>query len=130
MDAEKNAEIGRRLVERRSELAREGDLEIAPLSDDPAKKVDEDAAPLNEMSQVIASSRNVERARQMHEIGSALSRLEEDPTGFGLCEACEVEIPMRRLELMPWARLCIACQSEHEADDLPGGARKHLTDYR
>jgi DnaK suppressor protein len=121
----------RRLVELRDELRREGDLEIEPVRDgeDPTEKVDEDAAPLTEMRQVIASNRNRARARQLQEIAGALKRLDDDPEGFGSCETCDDPIPARRLELQPWARLCIACQSEKEADEAPG-SRKHITDYR
>jgi DnaK suppressor protein len=121
----------RRLIELREALRREGDLEIEPVRDgeDPTQKVDEDAAPLTEMQQVIASNRNRARAKQLQEIAAALERLDDDPEGHGLCESCDEPIPTRRLELQPWARLCIACQSEKEADAAPG-SRKHLTDYR
>jgi DnaK suppressor protein len=33
---------------------------------------------------------------------------------FGLCESCEDDIPVKRLEAVPWARLCIDCAREHE----------------
>ncbi len=130
MSAPTSEEHRNRLVAFRERLRAEGDLEIEPGRDDPTKKVDEDAAPLTEMRQVIASSRNRARTQQLKEIASALRRLDDDPEDFGLCESCEEPIPTRRLELLPWARLCIPCQSEREDDDSPGAARKHLTDYR
>lgn len=117
------------LQRRREELRREGDVDIEPIKDDPTKKIDEDAAPLAEMAQVIASNRNRAHAHQLAQIAEALVRLEEEPEDFGLCESCDEPIPMRRLELMPWARLCAACQQEQETVDGPG-TRKHLTDYR
>ncbi len=131
MDARGIERHRRRLIELRDELRREGDLEIEPVrdGDDPTEKVDEDAAPLTEMRQVIASNRNRARARQLQEIAEALERLAKDPEGVGQCESCEETIPARRLELQPWARLCITCQSEKEADQAPG-SRKHITDYR
>lgn len=121
----------RRLIELREQLRQEGDLEIEPVRDgeDPTQKVDEDAAPLTEMQQVIASNRNRARAKQLVEIAEALERLDDDPESVGVCESCEEPIPPRRMELQPWARLCIICQSEKEADAAPG-SRKHLTDYR
>lgn len=121
----------RRLIELREQLRQEGDLEIEPVRDgeDPTQKVDEDAAPLTEMQQVIASNRNRARAKQLTEIAEALERLDDDPESVGVCESCEEPIPVRRMELQPWARLCITCQSEKEADAAPG-SRKHLTDYR
>lgn len=106
-----------------------GDIEIEAASDgEVVHKVDEDAAPLTEMNQVIASNRNRERTRRLRQIDLALERMREDPEGFGLCEACDEAIGMRRLELMPWARLCIECQAEEEDDG--SGSRRHVTDYR
>jgi DnaK suppressor protein len=122
--------LRRMLLQKREELLREGDLEIEPESDDDtARKADDDARPLAEMNQVIASNRNRERTEQLHQIGEALARLDADPDAFGLCEECDEPIGKRRLELLPWARLCIDCQSAREGDDSPGG-RRHITDYR
>ncbi|MCH9683458.1 MAG: TraR/DksA family transcriptional regulator [Deltaproteobacteria bacterium] len=130
MSTRASDEHRQRLVDFRQRLHAEGDLEIEPSRDDPTKKVDEDAAPLAEMSQVIASSRNRARTQQLQQIEAALRRLEEDPEDFGQCETCDDPIPPRRLELMPWTRLCITCQSERESDGPSGASRKHLTDYR
>jgi DnaK suppressor protein len=33
---------------------------------------------------------------------------------FGACESCLRAIPKMRLQLMPWARYCVDCQSEQE----------------
>ncbi len=118
-----------RLLALRDELRREGSHKIEPVREDPVKKIDEDAAPLTEMSQVIASNRNRSRAVELGKIEAALRRLEEEPEDFGLCESCDEPIPPRRLELVPWVRLCIKCQAEQEDDSKPG-ARRHLTDYK
>jgi DnaK suppressor protein len=37
---------------------------------------------------------------------------------FGICESCQRGIPRMRLQLMPWARYCVSCQSEAE---VPAG---------
>ena len=92
-------------------------------------KVDEDAAPLSEMNQVIASKRNLERTRRLEAIADALDLIGEDPEEYGLCEDCSEPIKRRRLELMPWVTLCIRCAEQRErANDL--GRRRHLTDYK
>jgi DnaK suppressor protein len=119
--------IEARLHALRDEILRAGDMDVAEEID-PTRKVDEDAAPHDEMSRVIASNRNKARTDELREIEAALRRLAEDPEDFGLCETCSEEIPARRLELMPWVRLCIECQQKREAE-LPTG-RKHITDYR
>lgn len=93
------------------------------------RKPDDDMAPLVEMSQVIASNRNRQRALEAREIEAALRRLEHEPDTFGICETCDEPIPLRRLTLRPWTRLCIECQDEQERSDAPRG-RKHITDYR
>ena len=37
-----------------------------------------------------------------------------DRGSFGKCESCQNLIPHLRLDVMPWARYCIQCQSEQE----------------
>jgi len=45
-------------------------------------------------------------------IEAALRKIEKG--GFGRCESCQRTIPRLRLEVMPWARYCIQCQSKNE----------------
>src|SRR5207247_1071713 len=45
----------------------------------------------------------------LYEIGEALKRLEQST--YGLCEMCEKPIRKERLEAVPFARLCVRCQS-------------------
>ena len=125
------ARFRRLLLDKRAALVAEGDVELVPeaADDNTARRPDEDAAPLAEMNQVIASNRNRVRTQQLEQIAEALQRLEDDPDDFGFCEDCGDEIPPRRLELMPWVTLCIPCQETRERDGSPIG-RKHLTDYK
>jgi DnaK suppressor protein len=53
------------------------------------------------------------QARSIHEVQTALARIEDG--SYGLCEQCEEEISAKRLDAIPWARLCVACQSIAEA---------------
>jgi len=119
--------IEARLQALRAEILAAGDEEVAEEID-PVRKPDEDAAPHDEMSRVIASNRNRARTEELHAIEAALERLAADPDEFGICESCEEEIPARRLELMPWVRLCIDCQQAQE-EGRPSG-RRHITDFR
>lgn len=118
-----------KLLGLRDEMVREGDLEIEPgRVDAAAVGTDEDAQPLTEMSQTIASSRNRERTVIMRQINVALARLENEPEMYGLCVECEEPISDKRLDLRPYVELCVECQ---QAKDKPrGGARKSLTDYK
>ncbi len=54
-----------------------------------------------------------QQAHTIREVQLALARIE---TGeYGRCEHCERSIPWKRLEVVPWARLCVGCQSRMEA---------------
>ena len=120
----------KRLLELRAEIIAEGDVEIEPgRQDATAVGSDEDAQPLAEMSQAIASSRNRNRSGVLARVGAALKRLEADPEMFGLCVECEEEISAKRLDLMPYVELCVDCQ---QASDGPRstGSRRHLRDFR
>ncbi len=109
------------------ELTTAGSVRLDPNRTDEVAKTDEDAQPLNEMHQAIASRRNQTRTGSLRDVRAALRKIEETPEDFGLCEECDEEIAPRRLELMPYARFCVKCKSAAEAP--LGGARKNLTDY-
>lgn len=129
MDCAALHKLRERLSARREQLLAEGDIAIEPSRDDNQRRVDEDAAPLTEMSQVIASNRNRARTAELARIADAMARMREDPDDFGVCEGCEEAIPLRRLELMPWVTQCARCQEKQDAEDR-GGKRRHLTDYK
>ena len=120
----------KRLLELKAEILAGGDIELEPgRQDATAVGSDEDAQPLTEMSQAIASSRNRNRSGVLARVVAALARIEADPEMFGLCTECEEPIPDKRLDLMPYVELCVECQ---QASDGPrkAGSRKHLRDFR
>lgn len=47
-------------------------------------------------------------SRLLRDVRSALGRIDEGT--FGTCLHCEEDISRRRLEAMPWAKLCLPCQ--------------------
>lgn len=123
------------LLQRRAELLAEGHVPVEFGQADQgeaALKPDDDAAPLAEMTQVIASGRNRARTAALAAIDDALRRLAADPEEFGVCEACDEPIAAPRLVLVPTATLCAACQNEDEQAmrTRGGNRRRHLTDYR
>jgi len=60
--------------------------------------------------------------RQLYEIDEALRRLYSDSGEFGTCERCGRAIEHDRLRMVPWARYCVACQTElEEAGELNAG---------
>ena len=116
MTSDQRAVIGRRLIALREELLGRGPSRIEPNRRDDATAgvADEDAQALSEMHQVLASQRNAGQADMLARIARASDRLAGDPEGFGLCDECEEEIPFGRLEAMPFATLCAACQAKHD----------------
>jgi DnaK suppressor protein len=52
------------------------------------------------------------RNRRRQAIDEALTRLTEGT--YGICAECGVEISERRLEAVPFAKLCVECQSKEE----------------
>jgi DnaK suppressor protein len=53
------------------------------------------------------------RAQWAREIRAALDRVADG--SYGTCEHCEEPIGERRLDAVPWARMCVQCQAEREA---------------
>lgn len=51
----------------------------------------------------------------LRETRSALRRMESG--GFGTCTVCEEDISLKRLNALPWASLCIACQERADVDN-------------
>jgi DnaK suppressor protein len=52
--------------------------------------------------------------RRLWEIDEALRRLYRNPETFGTCERCRSSIGFDRLEVVPEARFCAACQQAME----------------
>lgn len=46
---------------------------------------------------------------RLHDIERALERI--DGGSYGVCAGCSKDIPPRRLEALPFATLCVSCQS-------------------
>jgi DnaK suppressor protein len=121
----------RKTLERlRAEILQRGPARIEPNRRDPATTgvADEDAQALGEMLQVLASKRNEGQAALVRQIDRALAKIVDEPEDFGLCEVCEEEISPKRLDLVPYATLCVACQAKR--DPKLGASRKKLTDFR
>ncbi|MDP2314320.1 MAG: TraR/DksA C4-type zinc finger protein [Pseudomonadota bacterium] len=130
MTPDQIARVRRRLEELRAEVEGAGNIAVRAEDIGPVPSAaDEDEAPFREMDQSIASSRNRVRADQLLRIAVAERRLEEDPDSFGLCEKCEEPIPPRRLELLPFVRKCVDCQSAAEVRSSKP-VRKKVTDYQ
>jgi DnaK suppressor protein len=58
---------------------------------------------------LLLGDREREKIRNIDE---ALVRLDDGE--YGICEDCEEEIPLGRLKVMPFARLCVKCKADLE----------------
>jgi RNA polymerase-binding transcription factor len=117
-----------KLLALKAEILAEGDVNIEPSAKDPTEVTDEDAQPLAEMNQIIASKRNRARTEVLGRVVRALARIDEVPDEFGLCIECDEPIG-KRLEAMPYVELCVECQQERDGTPK-AGRRRHITDYR
>ena len=58
----------------------------------------------------IFLNRNTIDMKLLREIDDALQRIEQGT--YGVCLECEEPISVKRLEAVPWARYCVACQED------------------
>lgn len=52
----------------------------------------------------------------LKDIQEALERIEDG--SYGVCQECEEPINAKRLDAIPWARLCVPCQEKQEKGQL------------
>jgi DnaK suppressor protein len=90
-------------------------------------ETDEDAQPLAEMLQAIASNRNANQTQLLERTRGALAKVGTDEAG--ICEECGDEIAWGRLRAMPFTPYCVTCQAQKDGPRASPTRRK-LTDYR
>jgi DnaK suppressor protein len=62
----------------------------------------------------VSSRMNGLDYRQLRLVEEALDRL--DAGDYGICLACDEPIAEKRLQALPWARYCVACQDNAGMD--------------
>jgi RNA polymerase-binding protein DksA len=82
----------------------DGGLELLTSSEGLAV---DDQAPLLHEQFVALRQRGMNR-RKLNLIDAALERLNHGD--FGECQECGRDIPLKRLNIIPWASHCVACQ--------------------
>lgn len=96
----------------KQELVEESRRTVHHMQDDLLNLPDpNDRASQEEEFSIALRARDRER-KLLHKIDKALARLASDD--YGYCEACGVEIGLRRLEARPTAELCIDCKHLEE----------------
>ena len=115
MKAQDVENFKRKLLEMRRDLL--GQVEKKKLY---SKEVGEDGIP--DSGDVAAYSYSKEVLMGLGENERTKLRLVEEALGkidegvYGVCERCEEAIPVKRLDLLPFTRYCVQCQSELERE--------------
>lgn len=123
MDEKQRDQIESRLLEERQErLEALADLDErfkermegddGDLTNYPLHMADEGTDTMEQEKQSLMVHKEGE---QLLAIDDALRRLYKEPETFGTCTRCGTEISMERLELVPWAAVCVSCQEEIES---------------
>lgn len=63
-------------------------------------------------------------SRELAKIENALKLIAKGE--YGVCEVCEIQIPLARLQALPYATLCIQCQRQSE---IAGGTYSRTADW-
>jgi DnaK suppressor protein len=97
------------LLKWKSELMQEVDRTVSHMKDEAANFPDPaDRATQEEEFSLELRTRDRER-KLIKKIDSTMERIDQDDYGF--CDACGVEIGIKRLEARPTATLCIDCKT-------------------
>src|SRR5262245_20478063 len=102
------------LLGRRNDLRKKLAGELADLREFKAADSTGDSADaaFESGSDEMASQLAELDARELHQIDRALHRLKQGT--YGVCEGCQVKIPVSRLNALPYTTFCIDCQRERE----------------
>ncbi|MBA4696363.1 MAG: RNA polymerase-binding protein DksA [Legionella sp.] len=112
MNDKQRTHIEKILLAWRQSLMEEVDRTVTQMKDEAANFPDpSDRASQEEEFNLALKARDRER-KLIKKIEDSLERL-LDPD-FGYCEACGIEIGLRRLEVRPTATLCIDCKTLSE----------------
>lgn len=106
---ERLREEGRNLRAHLSSLDEETQIELVPD--------DEGAAAARSLMEDLALDSRERRSQKLNDVEAALHRVGQGT--YGICEHCGKEIGERRLEALPWARLCLPCaegQQSHSSN--------------
>jgi DnaK suppressor protein len=99
------------LMELRAQLLRELEQQTEVLAEQ-SEQLDEipaGAAGALEVERDVAEELLTRRHDAIEEITGALARI--DAHTYGRCQECQGAIPVERLEIIPYARLCVPCQA-------------------
>ena len=107
--------IGKTLLARRSELRQTLNEEINDLAQNSlAGSGDLADAAFDATGEEVATHVAEIEARELALVDIALMRIKQGK--YGVCNACDANIPVARLDALPHSILCVKCQRESEID--------------
>jgi DnaK suppressor protein len=117
MDQKKLKAFRERLLQKKQEIlaAYNKNKTYGMEADGEATQDIADKASNSYTKEFLFSLSNTER-ELLQELDGALSRIEG--RRFGVCASCEEDMNLKRLEAVPWARLCLSCQEKQESGQL------------
>ena len=68
----------------------------------------------DESERDLSYGRMASQTEELKEIADALGRISDG--SYGKCEKCDAGIPKERLRAIPYARLCVKCQTKEEQE--------------
>jgi DnaK suppressor protein len=88
--------------------------QVTALSDDSLKYIDDASSEdrTDDFDREFALNLVSSEHDSIFEINNALRRIEEGI--YGVCDSCSCQIEKPRLHALPFARMCVKCQSEQE----------------
>jgi RNA polymerase-binding transcription factor len=117
MDQKKLKVFRERLLQKKQEImeAYNKNKSYGKEADGEATQDIADKAANSYTKEFLFSLSNAER-ELLNEVDDAIARIEG--RRYGVCAACEEDMNTKRLEAVPWARLCLACQEKQESGQL------------
>jgi DnaK suppressor protein len=117
MDKKSVEQFKKKLLDKRRELTRAyiRNKTYGKESDEGGTQDSADKASTSYTKEFLYSLSNTER-NVLQQVEHALERIEEGE--FGVCDECGEPIQKKRLEAVPWARYCLACQEAVDKGQL------------
>ena len=115
--------LHKNLLARRGELRKRLGLELEELAHVKHSSASGDAADaaFDASGEEISSTLAELESKELAQIERALRRLKAGT--YGKCEACNISIPVARLNALPFSTLCVKCQRDMEVDGGWGAGR-------
>src|SRR5688572_17446496 len=120
MDNQERDHLEQRLLKERQRVVkalRQLDENLSPQEEDgdlttyPFHLADEGTDTMEQEQGFLLKSKE---GRLLYQIDDSLRTLYKRPDQYGMCTACGTDIALERLEIVPWAKLCLDCQRIEE----------------